>query len=434
MIVEPQFPQAAERPQLVRPSPIASSTTRKFPDFLSAFERYGSDNFTPPIFNTWTGLSIVAGALERKVWLEWNQSLRYYPNLYVMLVALPGVGKSTAINRGVELLEELYRDNRRVNFLPTQVTEAKLIELMGQKSEFYYLGKPFQHCSAYYFASEASDSLKEIYGDITSTMTNFYDCPKLWEKATKKDGRLTIENACFNLLAGSTLQYLSILVNEGNVMGGFASRINYIISRETRVRQNTFPVNLQEVDDLKKAYKADLVEDLKRINEMIGPFSTTQEFREAWQEWDFEIQNRRAKMPSEKMQSLLVRQGTSMHKICMVLSASESSDRVMKLHHFEKAKILLEQTEKQLPGIFREARANNVSSSGVVADGIKNAIFLLLSNDRALPRFDLCKELYMKNFEPGKVEYSITEFVRTGVLETTAEGKLKLLVNADQYL
>jgi hypothetical protein len=406
----------------------SQTVPRKFPNFLTAFEFFGKDNFTPPTFNTWVGLSIIAGALERKVWLEWNQSLRYYPNLYVMLVALPGAGKSTAINRGVELLEELYKENRLINFLPTQVTEAKLIELMGQKATFYFQGKPFNHCSAYYFASEASDSFKEIYGDITSTMTNFYDCPAFWEKATKKDGRLTIENACFNLLAGSTLQYLGELVNESNVMGGFASRINYIISREFHVRQNTFPVSLAEVDAMKQAYKADLVHDLKRINEMIGPFCTTAEFREAWQVWDYELQQKRQEMSSEKMQSLLVRQGTSMHKLCMVLSAAESSDMIMKLHHFEKAKELLDDTERQLPTIFREARANSTGT----ADGLKHALLLALGSP--LTRNELSRRLTLRGFDPGRVDGSISSFITNKTIEPQSDGRLKLLVDPDQYL
>jgi len=173
---------------------------RECGDFLSAFEMFAADNFTPEIFNTWVGLSVIAGALERKVWLEWPPTLKYYPNIYVMLVAPPGQGKPTALNKGVSLLQELEKD-KKVTFLPSQVTEARLVELMGRKGHFLYQGVQQEHCSGYYFASEASDSLKEIYGDITSSMTNFYDCPDYWKKSTKKDGDLIVRNGCFNLLA-----------------------------------------------------------------------------------------------------------------------------------------------------------------------------------------------------------------------------------------
>lgn len=419
-IVNPHLSLADKVP----PKHPKQETSRKFHNFLTAFEEFGKDNFTPPIFNTWTGISIIAGALERKVWLEWNQSLRYYPNLYVMLVGLPGSGKTTAINRGVSIMSELYKANRLVNFLPTQVTEAKLIELMGQKATFYYEGQPYTHCSGYYFASEASDSFKEIYGDITSTMTNFYDCPNFWEKATKKDGRLTIQNACFNILGGSTLQYLNELVNQNNVMGGFASRLNYVICRDNNVKRNSFPTENKQVAQAAMAYRDQLVSDLKRINEMIGPFSTTQEFREAWEEWDFKVQTEK-KGQSEQMQSLAVRTGTSMHKLCMVLSAAESSDRVMKLPHFLQARTLLEQTQSELPKIFREARANNVGT----ADGLQNALCVVLA-EGPVSKMELARKLSLRGFDPTKVDSALKSYIANGLISVLPDGKLKLLVDS----
>jgi hypothetical protein len=63
-------------------------------NWLKAYVEYASDKYCPPEFHLWTGLSVLAGACERKVWLS-NRRVTYYPNLFVMLTTYPGVGKST---------------------------------------------------------------------------------------------------------------------------------------------------------------------------------------------------------------------------------------------------------------------------------------------------------------------------------------------------
>lgn len=403
---------------------------RKNSDFLSAFEFYARDNFIPEIFNTWVGISIIAGALERKVWLEWNPTLRYYPNMYVMLVSAPGQGKSTALNKGFGLLRDLQKQNK-LHFLPSQVTEAKLIELMGRRGHFIHEGVSYEHVSAFYFASEASDSLKEIYGDITSTMTNLYDCPDFWQKATKKDGTMTIQNACFNILAGSTFDYLGKLISDSNIMGGFASRITYIISKDEFLRDTVFPSEANQlIQDTVGLARQNLAHDLSRINEMTGPFRSEPGFGAAWREWDQASQKRRMSFSSEKMKSLLVRQGTSMHKLCMILSASESSDRILKVRHLEKAAALLAATEVMLPQTFREARAQNNQS----ADGMRNAIMSIIERKVNITKRELNQALTVKGFEPKKITDTLVAYLANGTLAEAEDGKLKLLVNPNDNL
>lgn len=419
-MTETQAPQTPTTPQL---------PPRKNKDFISAFEFWAQDNFTPEIFNTWTAISVVAGALERKVWLEWNPTLRYYPNIFVMLVSPPGQGKTTALNKGFGLLRELHRA-KKITFIPSQVTEAMLIELMGRRGTYIYNGTQYNHSSSFYFASEASDSLKEIYGDITTSMTNLYDCPDFWQKATKKDGILTVENACFNLLAGSTFDYLGKLISDSNIMGGFASRITYVVSKEERIRDTMFPVEVgQNVQDAVQLVRNNLGHDLARINEMIGPFRAEPGFAEAWKEWDQKSQRRRMQYSSEKIKSLLIRQGTSMHKLCMILSASESSDRILKIHHLEKAERLLAQTEDMIPRVFREARSKDTGS----ADGIYNAMLSVFDKGKDLSVKDLSKQLTYLKFDTKKINETIVAYMKSGILEDSG-GKVKFIGNPNDHL
>lgn len=57
---------------------------------------YGIYRTLPEIFRQWGGISCVAGASERKVWIR-SMKMDLYPNLYTILVAPPGISKSVAL-------------------------------------------------------------------------------------------------------------------------------------------------------------------------------------------------------------------------------------------------------------------------------------------------------------------------------------------------
>ena len=51
----------------------------------------------------WVGVSTIAGALRRKVWID-QAYFKWYPNFYIILVAPPGiVAKSTTASLGMRL-------------------------------------------------------------------------------------------------------------------------------------------------------------------------------------------------------------------------------------------------------------------------------------------------------------------------------------------
>src|SRR5690606_11504383 len=125
--------------------------SRHFDNFLDAYLEYANDDFVPEKFNLWSGLSAIAGALERKVWLPWGDTFSYYPNIFVLLVALPGVGKSTALNKAIGLLQEMNLKDNRLKLIPSQVTEAKFIEMMGFSNPFHIGTQIYNQSSGFYW-------------------------------------------------------------------------------------------------------------------------------------------------------------------------------------------------------------------------------------------------------------------------------------------
>lgn len=409
---------------------------RNFENWLEAYRTYAKDGFTPEQFNQWSGLSVIAGALERKVWIPWSDTFSYYPNIFVLMVSLPGAGKSTAYNKAMGLLQAMNEREGKLNLIPSQVTEAKFVELMGNATPFDIGTRTHFQSSGFYGASEASNSLKNIYGDFIACLTDFYDCPPFWEKATKKDDRLTLRNVCLNLLAGSTFDYLGKLVTDENIMGGFASRLIYVVHREKLVRNQKFQLggtNAGE-DTARLEYRKALIEDLAQIHKMVGPFSADKEFGQAWEQWYPVFEEKRQSNPSEKMQSLLVRTNTNVLKLSMLFSAARSNDRILTIEDWDNALTAIEPIEAEIPHIFREAKATDTKSQ----DGLNQAIFkeFMIRPEQSLP--DLKTKLLYAGFDPRMIDNTVKQMTAQHQLKTTAvSGRgvtVKLMANPNHHL
>lgn len=410
--------------------------SRRFPDFLKAYQAYTDDGFIPPQFNTWTALSIIAGALERKVWLPWSDSYSFYPNIYALLISPPGDGKSMAINTGIKLLQAVNKKTGLLNIMPNQVTEAKFIELMGTGRSFSEnkSEKEIIHGqnAGYYFASEASNELKNVFGDFIACLTSFYDCPDTWERATKKDGKkIQLKNVCMNLIAGSTFDYLGKLVNDENIRGGFASRLIYIVSKNKEVYDQQFQQGISESVTAaeREVYKDALIDDLTSISKMVGPMKASQEFGKAWEKWYPEFERNRRKLQSEKLQSLIARANTNVLKVSMLLSAAESDDRELKLKHWTQAVELVLPLYESLPSLFREARSNNTDPTKI---NVAATIISLIEKDDSLNKEQIINKLSLK----GPPRYIVDQTIKALVSEEVIgidQGSFKIISNADNH-
>ena len=81
--------------------------SRHLNNWLQAYQELQYNTEPAAIFDTWVGYSVVAAALRRKIKLQLGR-LEYYPNIYVVLVAEPGVARKTeAIKYGVKFLSTI---------------------------------------------------------------------------------------------------------------------------------------------------------------------------------------------------------------------------------------------------------------------------------------------------------------------------------------
>jgi len=403
---------------------------RNFDNFLSSYMDYAVDGFCPDEFHFWTGVSVIAGALERKVWTNVTAQWTLYPNLYVLLISNPAIGKSSAGNKGVV---ELLREVPTVNILPTQLTEARMVELMNEGSRtFDHKGKTLIQSPGYFYASEASNSLKVIPGggDIKSMFTDWYDCGKFWDKGTVKNKELRIKNVCFNLLAGCTFQFLSELIPEKEILGGFASRMLYVVHDTKFIRKPVWGESTSGSEEVRRK----LLQDLTEINSLSGPFSVSDEFKAAYEEWFPKFDEHRQGLKSEKMQAFLGRTHVNIIKLSMVLSVARNWKMELTLEDWKRAKELIMNLQKKLPKILNLAGMESNSQKGINMCVIKE---LAESENETMEIGYLRRRVLLNGFRPQDIDNTLSYMHGNKIIKLIAgrgNSFYQLAVKPEDYL
>lgn len=348
---------------IVAPS-RALPTKRNFPDFLTAYREYTIGHEATAKVHMWTGISLLAATLERRVWLD-RGYYKVFPNLYMFIIGAPGlVKKSTSTSIGVDLIRELPN----INIMAERVTQASLIDTISRgQNEFDFNGEKAKQSAVYCYASELTVFMEEVAGNITDLLTTFYDCqPNDWRKPwvyeTKGQGQVKIFGPCLNLLGCSTKAWLKRAVPVEAMEGGFASRVLFVIEDSL---PDTF-VAIPKVDNSRAAIRDKLVEDLRYINSATGPFTMTPAAEQAFTAW-YEAHMRSVyhKRHNNRFAGYYGRKPTQVEKLAMIASISESNDLIVDTPHVAKALAWIEQLEKSMIEGFAASGKNILAESAI---------------------------------------------------------------------
>jgi hypothetical protein len=100
---------------------------RQLGSWLAGYEEFTEDFEPPRIFNRWVGLLTLAAATQRRVWLE-DANNAIYPNLFVVLVASSGVGKTSAMREALPFIEAALGSK---HISPSKITAAQFAKQFG---------------------------------------------------------------------------------------------------------------------------------------------------------------------------------------------------------------------------------------------------------------------------------------------------------------
>lgn len=322
---------------------------RNYTDWLSAYVNYASFSEAPKRMHFWTGVSTLAGALRRRVWIDMAY-FKWSPCFYIVLVAPPGiVSKSTTAAIGIDLLRRVPG----INFGPQVVTWPALVTAFASCNESFQIGDEWHSQSALTLeSSEFGNLVNPQDREMIDLLVTLWDSKQgSFKKTTKGSGCDTVENPWINLIACTTPAWIAGNFPEYVIGGGFTSRCLFVYG-DTKDKLVAYP-NRHVPSDMADTQDK-LVADLTHIAEALaGPYTLSPEavtWGEAW------YANHYAKTPEhledDRFSGYLARKQTHLHKLSLIFAAARRDEPVITKDDLELAEIMITDLEKDMPEVF----------------------------------------------------------------------------------
>lgn len=325
-------------------------------DWLSSFVEYASFGEAPRRMYFWVGVSTVAGALRRRVWID-QRYFRWYPNFYVVLVAPPGiVSKSTTASIGMSLLRQVPG----INFGPEVVTWQALAKTLAESGEAFELNGEFLSMSAITIeSSEFGNLLNPEDRDMIDMLVTLWDGRQgTLRKVTKMSGSDEIVNPWINIIACTTPAWIAGNFPEYLIGGGFTSRCVFVFA-DKKDKYVAYPSQVVPRDMQERA--AALVHDLEYISaRLVGECVISPAAIEWGTAWYYEHYEKRPDgLDDQRFGGYIARKQTHLHKLAMILSASRQDSLVIEPEDLALANTMLTDLEQDMPKVFSRMGAND---------------------------------------------------------------------------
>lgn len=371
---------------------------RQLTNWLQSYIDYASYSEAPKYIHFWTGVSTIAACLRRKVWID-QYFFRWYPSFYIIIVAPPGIiAKSTTSSIGYRLLKEIEEITLGDDITTWQGLITSFIEA---EEEFMYNGELHSMCAISYNSSELGNFLNTKDKDLVNLLIKLWDGEDV-KKGTKHIGRDHVRNSWINIIGCTTPSWVSDNITENMIQGGLTSRCLFIYGEEkSKIVAYPGQIDRTESDSLREL----LVHDLKEIAKLTGEFKLTDEAIEWGKSWYKNHIENMDVVAREKYGGYAARKQSHVHKVAMILSASERDDLVITADDMQLALTMVEDIEPDMMKVF--------SGVGKKSSSHYTEKLLAYIQQRGTVRYEEAYQYVYRHF-PG---YSNYENILTGLIK-----------------
>ena len=347
---------------------------RELTNWLDAYLEYTDNTESPLSYHQWCGLSILAGALQRRVYLKWGISEVLYPNLYLILVGPSGrTRKGTALGISKDLLKQIPG----ITIAPESSSGREAMIQVMKKAVTNFEDPTDEensikfHCATTAFSEELSVFLGQGNISYLSNLTDWYDSKDDWEYETIGRGKDSLHGLCLNLMGGTAPDWLQSMIPAEAVGGGFTSRVIFIVETEKRkiVPEHT-------VTEREKELKKSLLHDLELVSKMAGEMQMTSEAKAKYVAWYIEqdklLSSGNPAIDDPRFAGYCERRATHIRKLMLVCSAARSDDLTITGADFDRALSLLLSVERNMHRTFGGfGRSRNSESVEIIKNYIE---------------------------------------------------------------
>ena len=339
-----------------------SQSSRYYENWLQAYVEYTKHSEAPDSFHFWTGVSVIAGALRRRVWID-QRHFQWTPNFYIVFVGPPGViAKSTSAHIGFSLLKQIDG----IKFGPQSLTWQGLTVALEEAVELVQMpgeGPLIPMSCLTISISELGTFLKPKDTELIDVMVDLWDGQiRTWEHRVKTGDRPStrIVNPWMNIIGCTTPAWLRANFPQYMIEGGLTSRCIFVYGDAKR----QFTAYLSEAIEGAEHYAmgTKLVEDLKHISAICGEYQLTRDAIEWGTEWYIRHWTSRPKhLTSDRYGGYVARKQTHMHKLAMVIAAAQRNERYISAEDLIVSERLVSAQEVDLQKVFNTIGATDQS-------------------------------------------------------------------------
>lgn len=307
---------------------------------FSAYLKTRTD--APPEFHHHAAMTALAFALGNRVWCDgWGRSI--YPNLWVVVIAKSGYGKSVPLDMAENLIRQA---GLGAGMLPGSFSqEALLTQLSKQPVSMFCLQE---------FSSFVKMLDREYNSGAMAWLTELFDVPDTYQRMLLKGGgtTLTLSKPCITMLGASSPDWFAESYKASALRGGFLARFLFCPSNDAGKY-----VGYPGPRDV--AVEAGLACHLADASKLHGKFDTSG-VRKRFNEWDQQARERLRKDCPPEMSGIRSRAGLMVWKAAMLLHVSRNvEDLLLTTQELELAIKYVERVHAQAEKYLSEEVASD---------------------------------------------------------------------------
>lgn len=310
------------------------------------------------IYRLWCGISMVAGALERRVWLN-VRSRPTYPNLYVLLVGPPGTGKSL-----IEDVKKFWRDTIEVgthdspafHVAADSVTKASLIDEIDDAVSVRIKGVTvgqFKYQSLLVAAEEFEVLLPHYDPEFIATLNSIYNNKEFHSEKRRTGNHRVVEltNPQINLLGGVQPSYFVAHFPDYAWTTGLIRRIIMVYSEEGS------RLSLLTADSNTGQLRKHILQRLSQISDLYGPAKISNDALGKLDDWH--MAGGPPRPDHSRLQNYVTSRTEFVMKLSIVSAVSRNYEPIVQSVDINRAIEWLIEVERRMPDVFRAMRGQS---------------------------------------------------------------------------
>lgn len=385
---------------------------RNLNDWLTGYIQYTQNTESAAIYHKWVGLSLISACLRRKVHFKFGR-IKIYPNLFIVLVAEPGICRKTqSISFGENILKELPQIQMSADCITPQ---AMLEDLESAADEAVMPdGTTYRHSSLTVMSGEFESFLgqKKENSKMIVLLTDLYDCKdRPFKYRTKHSGSNIVPHPYLNMIAATTPESLASVLPSTAIGGGLTTRILFIWAGEKAKK-----VAVPEADTATQELKTLLIQDLAVISRISGGYSFSKESREWWDDFynNYDERDPLRICQDPAFSGWYSRKPTMMIKVATCLAASRYNERFVEPQDFERCLDLLAEVEICMGKSFVAVGKSEVAAE---VDLVRTVVqrYRHISEKKLL-------QIVWRDVDAKKFDNVMATLVRRGIVQRTFSG------------